>query len=37
VTAENFSRLALFFQGKKVKFDGLNLDAIKLDASPMIK
>ncbi len=37
VTAENFSSLALFFQGKKVKFDGLNLDAIKLDASPMIK
>jgi hypothetical protein len=37
VTAENFSGLALFFQGKKVKFDGLNQDAIKLDASPMLK
>lgn len=37
VSAENFSGLALFFQGKKVKFDGLNQDAIKLDASPMLK
>ncbi|CAN4266116.1 Cro/C1-type helix-turn-helix domain [Methylophilaceae bacterium] len=37
VTAENFSRLALFFQGKKVNLDGLKDRAIKLNANPMLE
>ena len=35
VTAENFSRLALFFQGKKVSLSDTANGAVKLNASPL--
>ena len=35
VTAENFSRLALFFQGKKVPLSDTASGAVKLSASPL--
>lgn len=35
VTAENFSRLALFFQGKKVSLSDTASLAVKLNASPL--
>jgi cytoskeletal protein RodZ len=35
VTAENFSRLALFFQGKKVSLSDTASGSVKLNASPL--